>query len=247
MNFMFHIGRYFLLLRRAFSKPQKFSVYRKQFFFEVNNIGISSLGIISIISIFMGGVVTTQAAFGFTSAWIPLYAVGFTTRESIILEFSPTIVSLILAGKVGSNIASEIGSMRISEQIDALEIMGVNSASFLIMPKILAAVFINPFLIAISMFLGLFGGYVMGVSTGACTPYEYIFGIQAFFMPWKIWYALYKTAFFAFIITSVAAYNGYYTSGGALEVGRSSTRAVVWSSILILLANLLITHIVFAY
>ncbi len=247
MNFMFHIGRYFMLLRRAFSKPEKFSVYRKQFFFEVNNIGISSLGIISIISVFMGGVVTTQAAFGFTSAWIPLYAVGFTTRESVILEFSPTIVSLILAGKVGSNIASEIGSMRISEQIDAMEIMGVNSASFLIMPKILAAVFINPFLIAISMFLGLFGGYLMGVATGATTPYEYIFGIQYAFMPWKVWYAFFKTGMFAFIITSVAAYNGYYTSGGALEVGRSSTRAVVWSSILILLANLLITHIVFTH
>lgn len=236
-----------MLLKRAFSKPEKFSVYRRQFFFEVNNIGLSSLGIISIISVFMGGVVTTQAAFGFTSAWIPLYAVGFTTRESVILEFSPTIVSLILAGKVGSNIASEIGSMRISEQIDAMEIMGVNSASFLIMPKILAAVFINPFLIAISMFLGLLGGYLMGVATGATTPYEYIFGIQYAFMPWKIWYAFFKTAMFAFIITSVAAYNGYYTSGGALEVGKSSTRAVVWSSILILLANLLITHIVFTH
>ena len=247
MNFMFHIGRYFLLLKRAFSKPQKFSVYRQQFFFEVNNIGISSLGIISIISIFMGGVVTTQAAFGFTSAWVPIYAVGFTTRESIILEFSPTIVSLLLAGKVGSNIASEIGSMRISEQIDAMEIMGVNSASFLIMPKILAAVFINPFLIAISMFLGLLGGYVMGVVTGAVTSNQYIVGIQYGFMSWKISYALFKTSFFAFLITSVAAYNGFYTSGGALEVGRSSTRAVVWSCILILLADLLITQIVFTH
>ncbi len=247
MIFMFHIGRYFLLLKRAFSKPQKFRVYRKQFFFEINHIGISSLGIISIISIFMGGVVTTQAAFGFTSAWVPIYAVGFTTRESIILEFSPTIVSLLLAGKVGSNIASEIGSMRISEQIDAMDIMGVNSASFLIMPKILAAVFINPFLITISMFLGLLGGYTMGVFTGAVSSVQYITGIQYGFMAWKIWYALFKTAIFAFIITSIAAYNGYYTSGGALEVGKSSTRAVVWSSILILLADLLITQIVFTH
>lgn len=247
MQFMFHIGRYFLLLKRAFSKPQKFSVYRKQFFFEVNNIGISSLGIIAIISVFMGGVVTTQAAFGFTSAWVPIYAVGFTTRESIILEFSPTIVSLLLAGKVGSNIASEIGSMRISEQIDAMEIMGVNSASFLIMPKILAAVFINPFLIAISMFLGMLGGYLMGVATGAVTSNQYIIGIQYGFMGWKISYALFKTSFFALIITSVAAYNGFYTSGGALEVGKASTRAVVWSCILILLADLLITQIVFTH
>jgi phospholipid/cholesterol/gamma-HCH transport system permease protein len=247
MGFLFHIGRYFLLIQRAFSKPEKFSVYRKQFFFEVNNIGISSLGIVSIISVFMGGVVTIQAAFGFTSPWIPLYAIGFTARESVILEFSPTIVSLILAGKVGSNIASEIGSMRISEQIDALEIMGVNSASFLILPKILAGVFILPFLVAISMFLGLLGGYVMGVATGACSPYEYIFGIQYAFMPWKLGYSFFKSAVFGYIITSIASYNGYYVKGGALEVGRGSTKAVVYSSILILLANFLITQIVFAH
>jgi len=247
MGFLFHIGRYFLLIKRSFAKPEKFSVYRKQFFFEVNNIGISSLGIVSIISIFMGGVVTIQAAFGFTSPWIPLYAVGFTTRESVILEFSPTIVSLILAGKVGSNIASEIGSMRISEQIDALEIMGVNSASFLILPKILAGIFIFPFLVAISMFLGLMGGYVLGVVSGACTPYEYIFGIQYSFMPWKLGYSFFKSCVFGYIITSIAAYNGYYTQGGALEVGRSSTKAVVYSSILILVANFIITRIVFPH
>jgi phospholipid/cholesterol/gamma-HCH transport system permease protein len=247
MGFLFHIGRYFLLIKRAFGKPEKFSVYRTQFFYEVNNIGITSLGIISVISVFMGGVVTIQAAFGFTSPWIPLYAVGFTTRESVILEFSPTIVSLIMAGKVGSNIASEIGSMRISEQIDALEIMGVNSAAFLILPKIISGVFIFPFLVAISMFLGLLGGYIMGVATGACSPYEYVFGIQAFFMPWKIWYSFFKSAVFGFIITSIASYNGYFIKGGALEVGKGSTKAVVWSSILILLANFIITQIVFTH
>ncbi|MGZ3866113.1 MAG: MlaE family ABC transporter permease [Bacteroidia bacterium] len=234
-------------MKRAFSKPEKFSVYRNQFFFEVNNIGITSLGIVSIISIFMGGVVTIQAAFGFTSPWVPLYAVGFTARESIILEFSPTIVSLILAGKVGSNIASEIGSMRISEQIDALEIMGVNSSAFLILPKIVAGVFIFPFLVAISMFLGLLGGYVMGVATGACTSYQYIFGIQTFFMPWKLSYSFFKSAVFGFIITSVASYCGYYVKGGALEVGKGSTKAVVYASILILLSNFVITQIVFAH
>ncbi|HWY37950.1 MAG TPA: ABC transporter permease [Bacteroidia bacterium] len=247
MGFLFHIGRYFLLIRRAFSKPEKFSVYRNQFFFEVNNIGITSLGIVSIISVFMGGVVTIQAAFGFTSPWVPLYAVGFTTRESVILEFSPTIVSLILAGKVGSNIASEIGSMRISEQIDALEIMGVNSSAFLILPKILAGIFIFPFLVAISMFLGILGGYIMGVSTGACTSYQYIFGIQAYFMPWKLGYSFFKSAVFGYIITSVASYNGYYVKGGALEVGRGSTKAVVYASILILVTNFVITQIVFAH
>ena len=245
MHFLHHIGRYFMLIRRAFSRPERLSVYVKQFFFEVDNIGISSLGLITIISFFIGGVITIQAAYSFTSPLVPLYAVGFTARESMILEFSPTIVSLILAGKVGGNIASEIGSMRISEQIDALEIMGVNSASFLIMPKVLAGIFINPFLIAISMFLGILGGYVMGVAVGACTPYQYVLGIQSFFMPWKLTYAFLKTAMFAFIITSIAAYQGYYTEGGALEVGRSSTRAVVYGSIFILLSNFLITQIFF--
>jgi phospholipid/cholesterol/gamma-HCH transport system permease protein len=180
MTLFFHIGRYFMLLFRVFSKPEKFSVYWRQIVYEINSLGIGSLSIVSIISVFMGGVITIQAAFGFESPWIPLYAVGFTTRESMLLEFCPTIVSLILAGKVGSNIASEIGAMRVTEQIDALEIMGVNSAGYLILPKIVAAMIINPFLIAISMFLGLVGGYLMGISSGACTSYEYIFGIQAF-------------------------------------------------------------------
>jgi phospholipid/cholesterol/gamma-HCH transport system permease protein len=246
MKLFFHIGRYFMLLFRVFSTPEKLSVYWRQIIYEINSIGIGSLTIVAIISVFMGGVITIQAAFGFSSPWIPLYAVGFTTRESIILEFSPTIVSLILAGKVGSNIASEIGAMRITEQIDALEIMGVNSAGYLILPKIIAAVFINPFLIAISMFLGVLGGYVMGLSTGACTSYQYIFGIQAYFEPWKLYYAFTKVAVFAFIITSVASYCGYYTSGGALEVGKSSTTAVVISSVLILIFNLILTQLFLA-
>lgn len=234
-----------MLMARVFKKPQKFSVYFRQIVFEINNIGISSLPIIAIISVFMGGIITIQAAFGFNSPWVPLYAVGFTTRESILLEFSPTIVCLILAGKVGSNIASEIGAMRITEQIDALEIMGINSAGYLILPKIAGAVFIFPFLIALSMFLGILGGYVMGVSAGACTGYEYIFGIQAFFEPWKLYYSFTKVIVFAFIITSVSSYYGYYTIGGALEVGRSSTNAVVYSSILILLFALIITNLFF--
>lgn len=246
MTLFFHIGRYFMLLFRVFSKPEKLSVYWRQIVYEINSLGIGSLSIVSIISVFMGGVITIQAAFGFESPWIPLYAVGFTTRESMLLEFCPTIVSLILAGKIGSNIASEIGAMRITEQIDALEIMGVNSASYLIFPKIIAAILINPFLIAISMFLGLLGGYIMGISSGACTSYEYIFGIQAFFEPWKLYYSFTKVIVFAFIITSVASYFGYYTTGGALEVGKSSTRAVVITSILILIFNLILTQLFLA-
>lgn len=228
---------------RVFKKPQKYSIYLRQIIFEIDAIGISSLSIVAIISVFMGGIIAIQTANSISSPLVPLYAVGFTTRESIMLEFSPTVVCLILAGKVGSNIASEIGAMRISEQIDALEIMGINSASYLIFPKIAAALIIFPFLIALSMFLGIAGGYVMGVSSGACTAYEYVYGIQAFFEPWKLYYSFTKVLVFAYIITSVSSYYGYHTSGGALEVGKSSTNAVVYSSILILLFSLILTNL----
>ena len=191
----------------------------------------------------MGAVITIQAAFGFESPWIPLYAVGLTARDSIILEFAPTLVSLILAGKIGSSIASEIGTMRVSEQIDALEIMGVNSASHLIFPKILAALFINPFLIIISMFSGIVGGWIFGTLTGVVAPDEYIYGIQYDFRTYNVVYALIKTVVFAFIISSVPAYHGYFTKGGALEVGKSSTTAVVYSSLLILTFNFILTQL----
>jgi phospholipid/cholesterol/gamma-HCH transport system permease protein len=221
-------------------------VFWQRFFHEVNAIGIGSLGIVAIISIFMGAVITIQAAFGFESPWIPLYAVGLAARDSIILEFSPTIVSLILAGKVGSSIASELGNMRVSEQIDAIDVMGVNSASYLILPKIAASVFIFPFVVTISMFLGHIGGFVLGVAAGVVTPYEFIYGIQYEFRPYNVVYALIKTLFFGFIIPSVSAYHGYYTKGGSLEVGQSSTRAVVYSIIVLLLFNFLLTQLLLA-
>jgi phospholipid/cholesterol/gamma-HCH transport system permease protein len=243
MNWLYHFGRYYLLIKRTFKRPEKFSIYWKQYVLQMDSLGIGSLGIVSIISIFMGAVICIQSAFGFESPWIPLYAVGVSTRDIITLEFSPTVVCLILAGKVGSNIASEIGTMRVTEQIDALEIMGINSSGYLIAPKILAAVTMFPLLIVISMFLGLFGGYIVGVAAGAVTPYEYIYGITYDFRPYNIVYALVKTYIFSFIITSVSAYHGYFTNGGALEVGRSSTKAVVYSSILILLFNVIITQI----
>lgn len=246
MNMIYHLGAYYLLMARVFSRPEKSAVFRKQVFAEIDKLGIASLGIVAIISVFMGAVITIQAAFGFESPWIPIYAVGMTTRDSMILEFSPAIVSLILAGKVGSNIASEIGTMKVSEQVDALEIMGINSASFLILPKILALVFINPFLIVISMALGIFGGYFLGVLMGVVTPHEYMYGIQYDFRPYNVMYALVKTAVFAFIIASVASYHGYRTTGGALEVGQSSTKAVVYSSIVILVFNLIITQLLLA-
>jgi len=242
-SFFFHTGRYFLMMRQVFSKPEKFGVYKKEFFHEVDNLGLNSLPIIAIISFFMGAVITIQAAYGFTSPWVPIYAVGFTARQSMILEFSPTMVSLILAGKVGSNIASEIGTMRVTEQIDALEIMGVNSRAFLILPKIAAFTLINPFLILISMFLGVIGGWIMGVITHVVTSYQYQTGIQYQFDPGNVTYALIKATVFAFIIASVSAYHGYYTDGGSLEVGRSSTKAVVYCSILILVFNFLLTQL----
>ena len=243
MNFFFHIGRYFLLLLRVFSKPDKGRIFFKLILREVENLGVNSLGIVLIISVFMGAVITLQTAYNLENPLIPAYLVGLTARDSMILEFSSTIVGLILAGKVGSNIASEIGTMRISEQIDALEIMGVNSANHLILPKIIAAVFINPFLTIISIFVGVFGGYLAAVVTGAVSTADYIYGVHYAFIPFYITYTLVKVLFFAFIITSVPAYHGYYASGGALEVGKSSTLAVVYSSILILLFNVILTQL----
>ena len=241
-----HIGRYYALMLRVFSAPEKKTVFRKRLFEEIDKLGISSLPIVIIISFFMGAVITIQAAFGFESPWIPLYAVGVTTRDSVIMEFAPTLVSLILAGKVGSSIASEIGTMRVSEQVDALEIMGVNSATHLILPKIIASVFINPFLIVISMFMGIVGELLFGILTGVVTIDEYLYGVQYDFRMYNVTYALIKTVAFAFIISSVPAYHGYFTRGGALEVGRSNTTAVVYSSLLILLFNFILTQLLLA-
>jgi phospholipid/cholesterol/gamma-HCH transport system permease protein len=246
IKIFYHVGQYWLMLRQVFCRPEKRNVFWSRFFDEVNSIGVGSLGIVAIISIFMGAVITIQSAFGFSSPWIPLYAVGYAARDSIILEFSPTIVSLILAGKVGSSIASEIGNMRVTEQIDAIDVMGINSASFLILPKILASVFIFPFLICISMFLGILGGFVLGVAAGVVTPTQYVYGIQYDFRPYYVTYAVIKTLFFGFIIPSISAYQGYYTKGGSLEVGQSSTRAVVYSIIVLLLFNFILTQLLLA-
>jgi len=246
MKILYHTGRYFILLAKVFSKPEKSKVYLRLIVREIDSLGINSLGIVIIISVFMGAVITLQTAYNLENPLIPTYLIGLTARDSILLEFSSTIVGLILAGKVGSNIASEIGTMRITEQIDALEIMGVNSASYLILPKIIAAVLINPFLTIISIFVGISGGYLASVVTHAVTPDSYLYGIHYVFIPFYITYALVKTVVFAFIITSIPAYHGYYASGGALEVGRSSTRAVVFSSVLILLFNVLLTQLLLA-
>lgn len=244
MKLFFHIGQYSALMFRVFKRPQKYRVYLRQIIVEIDSMGLSSLSIVAIISVFMGGIIAIQTASNIDNPLIPRYTIGFTVRESIMLEFSPTVVCLILAGKIGSNISSEIGAMRITEQIDALEIMGINSAGYLIFPKIVAAIIIFPVLIAISMFLGITGGYLMAcLPDAAFTTYDYVFGIQAFFDPGKLYYSFTKVLVFAFIITSVSSYYGYYTSGGALEVGKSSTNAVVYSSILILLFSLILTYL----
>ena len=243
MNVFTHIGRYCLLLRNVFGRPEKARIYWAQFLTETRSLGLNSFGIVALISVFMGAVITLQTASMIGNPWVPLYTVGYTTRQSVILEFSPTIISLILAGKVGSNIASEIGTMRVTEQIDALDIMGVNSAGYLIFPKILAAVFFFPFLVIFSMALGLIGGYLVVIGTGIMTEHGYLYGIKFDFQTFSVTYALIKAVCFAFIITTISAYQGYYTDGGALEVGRSSTRAVVHSSILILIMNYILTNL----
>jgi phospholipid/cholesterol/gamma-HCH transport system permease protein len=243
VNIFEPIGSYFLLMRKVFTRPQKAWIFRKQLFDEFQHLGLESLGIVAIISVFMGAVVAIQTAYNIDSPFIPLSMVGFTTRQSVILEFSPTVISLVLAGKVGSRIASEIGTMRVTEQIDALEIMGVNSANYLIFPKVVASLLINPVLIIFSMWLGILGGWLAMELTGLVTMTDYIAGARLDFEGYTIFYALCKTVFFAFIISTVSGFFGYETRGGALEVGQASTKAVVYSSILIILFNLILTQL----
>ncbi len=243
LNIIYHIGRYFKLLIRVFSRPEKIRIYLSRFLTEIDQIGIGSMGLIALMSVFIGAVIALQTASAIDSPLVPSYAVGFTTRQSIILEFSPTILSLILAGKIGSNIASEIGTMRVTEQIDALEIMGVNAAAFLMMPKILAGIFIFPFILMVSMGLGITGGWFICDFTGVVSSSDFIYGLQLDFKPFHVVYAVIKSIVFAFIITSVASYHGYYARGSAIEVGKSSTDAVVYSSVAILITNYILTQL----
>ena len=239
------IGQYFLMLRRVFSLPERRAIFFKQIILEIEKIGLNSLGIVIVISLFVGAVVTIQTAFNLFNPLLPRYLVGLATRDALILEFSPTLLCLILAGKVGSNIASEIGSMRVTEQIDALEIMGVNSANFLILPKIIAAMFSFPFLVIISMGIGMLGGWLGTISVDVTTA-DFLYGLKYGFVPFYVTYALSKTVVFAFIITSISSFYGYYTKGGALEVGVSSTKAVVYSSVVVLIFNFILTQLLLA-
>ncbi|HON51862.1 MAG TPA: ABC transporter permease [Bacteroidales bacterium] len=242
-NFFYYIGRYFMLMRRVVTKPDDSKLFFANVSREIIVIGYNSITIVAIISLFMGAVLTLQTAYNMTNPLYPDYLIGLGTRDSIFLEFSSTIVGLILAGKVGSNIASEIGTMRVTQQIDALEIMGVNSANFLILPKIVAALCTFPFLCLISMIVGISGGWIAGELSGEVPTSQFVYGIQYLFIPYYILYSLIKISFFGVIITSISSYFGYFTNGGALEVGHSSTKAVVNSTLVILIFNLILTSI----
>jgi phospholipid/cholesterol/gamma-HCH transport system permease protein len=244
MNLLSNIGKYFMMLRIIFSRPEKWRIFRVRLMNEIEIIGIKSLPIVALLSVFMGGVIALQTAANMTSPILPEYTIGYITRSSTILEFSPTILSLILAGKVGSNIASEIGTMRVTEQIDALETMGINSLTYLVLPKIVGAVLFFPFMIIFSIGLSLIGGWLAVISSGLSNTETYIFGLRSFFLISDIWYALIKAVVFAFIIVTVSSFYGYYTKGGALDVGKSSTQAVVISSVVILICNFFLTQMI---
>ena len=239
---MFHVlGRYILLMRLSFRKPEKFSVYWAEVVREMVSQGIGSLGIIAIISLFIGAVATVQVAFQLSSPLVPQSIAGSIARDSTILEFSPTISALVLAGRIGSSIASQIGTMRVTEQIDALEIMGVNTPGYLISPKILSGLSMIPLLTIISVILGLTGGYLACVFSRDIAPSDYVLGLRDSFKPIIVTVCAVKSIAFGFIITSVCSYFGFYTKGGALEVGQSATKGVVFSCIWILFADLIIT------
>jgi phospholipid/cholesterol/gamma-HCH transport system permease protein len=243
VNLLKQFGAYILMLRTVFTRPDHWKFFRKHTFIEIEQIGINSLPIVALMSTFMGAVIALQTASNMESPLLPDYTVGFITQSSTILEFSPTIISLILAGKVGSNVASEIGTMRVTEQIDALEIMGVNSLNFLVLPKISAALLFFPVLVIFSMALSMFGGWLALYVSDLTTTEIYILGIRSFFNPYHITYALTKTLAFGFLIVSIASFFGYYVKGGSLDVGKASTQAVVTSSVAILIANFILTQL----
>lgn len=236
-------GKYCLFIARAFAMPDKWKVFGKRTLQEISKLGVDSIPLVIIISVFIGAVCTIQMKLNTTNPLMPAYSVGLATRDIVLLEFSNSILCLILAGKVGSNIASEIGTMRVTEQIDALDIMGVNSVNYLVLPKIVAFVAFMPVLSVFCIGTSLLGGYLVAVFTDMISVTRYIYGIQSFFNDWYVWYGLIKSLFFAYIIASVASFFGYYVKGGALQVGKASTNAVVSSSILILLFDVILTKL----
>jgi phospholipid/cholesterol/gamma-HCH transport system permease protein len=241
MNYIAAIGSYFIMIKEVFKKPTKWSVMKPLIFKEIDELIFGSLGIIIFISFFIGGVVTIQTALNITSPLIPKSLIGFATRQSVILEFAPTFTSIIMAGKVGSYITSSIGTMRVTEQIDALEVMGVNSLNYLVFPKIIALL-LYPFAIAIAMYVGILGGWIAGVFGGFSTSADFITGIRSEFIPFHVTYSFVKTIVFAFIIATIPSFHGYYMKGGALEVGKASTTSFVWTSVAIIIINYVLTQ-----
>ncbi|MBM3439736.1 MAG: ABC transporter permease [Bacteroidetes bacterium] len=237
MHFFNHFGKYLLMLRDMFSKPENMRLYWKELMHQCNEIGIRSLGIVVIISIFLGAVTTVQTAYQLVTPLIPKTTIAVIVRDNIILELAPTLICVVLAGVVGSRIASELGNMRISEQIDALEIMGINTKTYLILPKIVAALIVVPFLVIVAAVLGIWGGKVAGELSGILAPNIYNAGLLEEFIPYNVFFAMSKAYTYAFIISSVPTYFGYYVKGGSLEIGRASTTSVIISCILILLAD----------
>ena len=242
MVYLKHVGKYFLMLGQVFKRPQNGRVFKEALFKEFDELGLKSLGIVIFISFFIGGVIALQTALNIDSPFIPKNLIGFATKRSVILEFAPTFCSIILAGKVGSYITSSIGTMRVTEQIDALEVMGINALNYLVLPKILATVFFYPFLIILAMFLGIFGGWVVGLTSTMFSEIEYMEGLQLEFDPFLVQYALIKTLVFAFFIATIPSYHGYFVKGGSIAVGKASTQAVVWTIILIVIANYFLTQ-----
>ncbi|MEJ1223046.1 MlaE family ABC transporter permease [Sediminicola sp. 1XM1-17] len=242
MNYIASIGSYFIMIREVFKKPTKWPIMKSLILKEIDELIFGSLGIIIFISFFIGGVVAIQTALNITNPLIPRNLIGFATRQSVILEFAPTFTSIIMAGKVGSYITSSIGTMRVTEQIDALEVMGVNSLNYLVFPKIIALL-LYPFAIAIAMYVGIFGGWVAGVFTGFSSSADFVEGLQLDFIPYHVAYSFIKTIVFAFIIATIPSFHGYYMKGGALEVGKASTTAFVWTSVTIIIVNYMLTQL----
>lgn len=237
------LGRYFIFLHKLFKNRETFATYFRLTLDEAIQIGIGSVFLVSLVSFFMGAVTTIQTAYNLLNPLIPDYVISLVVRDMTVLELAPTIIGVIYAGKVGSSMSSGLGTMRITEQIDALEVMGINSASYLVLPKIIAALLTYPMLVILSMLLNITGGYIAGTLTGVITPFEYIYGLRFEFNAYTITFALIKSFVFAFLVSSISSFKGYYTTGGALEVGRASTSAVTQSVIAILLADYLLAQL----
>lgn len=242
-EFLEVFGRYLILMGRTFSRPERVRMYWKQYVKDMSSLGVDSIGIVLLISFFIGAVICIQMKLNIQSPWMPRWVSGYTTREIMLLEFSSSIMCLILAGKVGSNIASELGTMRVTQQIDALDIMGVNSASYLILPKILGLITIMPCLVVFSSLTGILGAYATAYIGHILTPEDLTAGLQHAFNQWFVWMSIIKSLFFAFIIASVSSFCGYTVEGGSVEVGRASTTSVVSSSVLILFSDVFLTQL----